>query len=208
MECLLSYIEFTQYQQRLLEKLKNEPDTKFFNSPITTDNITDEIPTSAIVSNVPLPNDLSIDITDGLEYGIDIEQEKDYNLNNDTKEKSDSDLFLYNAKIAAFQLYDKYIKHGSKFEINIPWSIRQEMESKIDNEQKLINDTECSIRDLILIFDNAKAEMYQLLNFSLARFKSSDSFHVIMQLIAKNSPSTVNLDRDINMEIPTTQQGQ
>lgn len=208
MECLLSYIEFTQYQQRLLQKLKNEPDTKFFKTPITTDNITDEIPISSIVSNVPI-NTSSAGYYDDLRGSVLLELEMDCDLNSDSKEKtkSDSDLFLFHAKIAAFELYNKYIKTSSKFEINIPWDIRTVIEGKLGNKQKLMNDTECDIRALIIIFENAKNEMYQLLNFSLARFKSTDEFHVIMQLIAKNSPSSAT-DRDIHLEISTIQQGQ
>eukprot|EP01084_Bolivina_argentea_P102261 183224_1 len=89
MECLLSLIEFNEYQQFCMQY-------------IVDDNVIDKIEIIPFPSNIPTSSIL---------------EETEYIPDDILVEYSDA--IVYGAKIKAHKLYKKYIKTGSEFEINI-----------------------------------------------------------------------------------------
>ena len=85
--------------------------------------------------------------------------------------QSIDDLFLYQSKAKAYKLYQKYIKIGSEFELNIDSGKRRELYDVLDDFEELCS-SDLSLRDLYVLFESAKEEMIVLLTFSLNRFRS------------------------------------
>ena len=85
--------------------------------------------------------------------------------------ESVDDVFLYQSKIKAHKLYNKYIKIGCEFELNIEASQRRELQTALEDLQILLA-SDMTLKDLYILFEDAKQEMNVLLTFSLNRFRS------------------------------------
>eukprot|EP01084_Bolivina_argentea_P041032 75716_1 len=98
------------------------------------------------------------------------------------------DKCMYNVKIKAHKIYNKYVKVGSEFEINISAEQRNEMKNILDNLNQLMN-YNVKYNDMYLIFEESKKEMLILLNSSLMRLKRRPEY---MSLVASYSSGGSN----------------
>ena len=161
MECLLSYIEITQYQKYLINKMdecqcNDIPEIKLINFPSS-------VPISAI---------------------IDQNEEKMDDNNMDNKK-----FVIYCAKLKAHKLYEKYVGFDSELQMNISAKMKKPLDDILSDIKILIN---CNINlsDLLLLFEDSKLEMYQLLTYSFDRFKANKSeFNQIIEIFQKNRKS-------------------
>ena len=79
---------------------------------------------------------------------------------------------LLEYRIKAYELYDKYIKIGSEFEINIGYAERHKFTNLMGNYYEWISpENEINETSLIILFDQAMIEMKKMLNNSKRRFK-------------------------------------
>ena len=157
MELLLSYIEMTQFQKYILDYIKE--------NGANTDKDMETEPNIELVNfpaNIPLS-----EIIEGKEEII-IEFESDTDINDDGG-------FIDNAKIKAHKLYNKYVKIGSEFEINISSAERHKLSNLLDKLDVLMS-YNMNLRDLLLLFQDCKSEMKLLQTFSLTRFKNDTEF--------------------------------
>eukprot|EP00486_Rosalina_sp_Unknown_P014399 CAMPEP_0201596104 /NCGR_PEP_ID=MMETSP0190_2-20130828/192893_1 /ASSEMBLY_ACC=CAM_ASM_000263 /TAXON_ID=37353 /ORGANISM="Rosalina sp." /LENGTH=217 /DNA_ID=CAMNT_0048056329 /DNA_START=884 /DNA_END=1537 /DNA_ORIENTATION=- len=102
---------------------------------------------------------------------------------------SDSDDLLQSAKLMAFKLYQKYIEHGSELEINISSALRKQLKNIVSDKQKLMENINVSLNELLLLFDKPKNEMRLLLNYSHTRFKQKTEYTKIVGMFA-NTPTS------------------
>ena len=166
MECLLSYIEFVQFQNYLSYHVDANDDILTKTKSL---RLSSRIPLSAIVQE-----------TEKIPKGY------------------TGDKFLFFAKMKAHKLYEKYIKVGCEFEINISSKARCKLHSKLGNIDSLINeqDTEnpMTIRDLILVFEHSKIEMLKLLTYSLTRMKGGCGLSTQILSLRTNSRTRIHTD--------------
>merc|ERR1712157_257155 len=104
----------------------------------------------------------------------------------------DNELNITDVKIKAHQIYNKYIKVGSEFEINISGIQRDEIAEIMDSVEVLLNNDDANVTKLFELFNECKLEMVQLLRSALNRFKYEDEFDEIRhELLSVNViPST------------------
>ena len=148
MELLLSYIEITQFQQYIAEQM--EP-SQLKGAGIHLIVFPSNIPQSEIIECKE-------------EFTIQAESEMDRD-----------DIFINNAKIKSHKLYNKYIKSGSEFEVNIPSEERYKLSNMLDKLDLLLS-YNMNLVDLLLLFEECKQEMKVLQTFSLSRFKNHTEF--------------------------------
>ena len=212
MEILLCFIELTQFQKYLIQQIKSNPHDQYFKHPINTDILPGDIPQSGIIQETENIYDQQI------EFGVIDNHHFNKNVNDSPRSQSQShpsisrstrkrinDEFLNSAKMKSHKLYNKYIKESSRFEINIPYTIRIELENALKDKTRLIENEFMSLRDLVTLFEPTKQEMMSLLKFSLARFKQTPDFDVILQFYqSKNqiTPSTTNPSKTVTIDIP------
>eukprot|EP01084_Bolivina_argentea_P161792 281604_1 len=85
---------------------------------------------------------------------------------------------LHNPKIKAYKIYQKYIKIGSEFQINISSNQRKKVTKILNNYHLLLENNDIDINDLICIFNDCKQQVGTLLNHSLTRFKDESNNNV------------------------------
>ena len=85
-------------------------------------------------------------------------------------------------KIHCGIIYTKYIHEYSEFQINIPGHIKSKFDDIMNNNEFNINNNSNYI-ELFDIFYDIKKEMRKMLKFSFERFKKSDNFHQIQDII-------------------------
>ena len=168
MECLLSFIAFTQFQDGLRKYI----DDKEVISKVDVFTFPDNIPLTGILQKEGknLDDDTVLQI-----------EMKDMEI----KEIDNDDEILNDAKDKSYKLYERFIIEGSEFEINISGRQRQPLIDVLDNldELKQLN---VNINDLYLMFQDAKNEMWHLLQFSMQRFQAESDFKQV-QLILGHS---------------------
>eukprot|EP01084_Bolivina_argentea_P313896 543648_1 len=89
--------------------------------------------------------------------------------------KEFDDKFMYNVKIKAHKIYNKYVKVGTEFEINISAEERNKISNILDNLNQLMN-YNINYDDMYLIFEETKKEMLMLLSLSLERWKHQPEY--------------------------------
>lgn len=151
MECLLSYIEFTQFQKVAQEQIDaNEDEENEDKGHLCLPSL---IPTSSTMSTKK-KND---------ENGKEIDNVTDL-------------------KTKAHKIYNKYIKIGCEFEVNIDYHLRTNCKNIMENLDDLLDDDSIKIEDIFNLFGKVKKEMVQLLQWSLIRFKEKTEFEKIVDL--------------------------
>jgi len=105
-------------------------------------------------------------------------KEEGDNTDNDTLKHAEITLF----KAKAYELYKKYIKIGTKYEINISYDERRELIRKMDNYDHFMAD-EYTINELLLMFEEAKKAMKILLVYSLNLYKAKPSFDKLLDIM-------------------------
>ena len=148
MELLLSYIEMTQFQKYIAKYMKDH-DCDVKDIDIALPNFPDNIPMSEI-----------------------IEAEEEIVIVGDT---DSDDRFIDNAKIKAHKIYNKYIRQGSEFEVNISSAERGRLANLLHKLEVLMS-YNMNLRDLMLLFEKCKMEMKLLQSFSCTRFRSDSEF--------------------------------
>lgn len=94
-----------------------------------------------------------------------------------------------NTKLIAFKLYKKYIEVGSELEINISALLRNELKDILSDKERLMNNININLNELLLLFEKSKDEMRLLLNYSLDRFKQKAEYMEIIEIMHKLSSS-------------------
>ena len=120
------------------------------------------------------------------------ENEKD-----DEMDYDDDMQFYYICKIKAKKLFEKYINTSSEYEVNLSYSVRNKLLSLMRNESLwMLNNNKhrrtkksriekMSLIDLMHIFDDVMAEVFQLMQDAFNRFKNTNQFDKVKNLIIK-----------------------
>lgn len=166
MEILLSFIEFTQFQQYLLD-----------NMDVLDDDEINNIKLFKFPSNIPM----SSIINENNMKQSDIEM--------------DGNTLLRECKIKAHKLYNKYIKINSEFEINISSSERDNLSNVLDDLNNLLK-LNMNLRDLFLLFNSSKDEMYTLQTYSFCRYQVEN-----MTELSHDEESTTNKTQLSNISV-------
>ena len=90
---------------------------------------------------------------------------------------------LRDVKKKAHLLYNKYIKCGSPFEVNVDYATRTALRNKLDDRETLLRDETLRLTDLIQMFDAVKMTMKRLLSSSFGRMKTSLEWSTIMAVL-------------------------
>eukprot|EP01084_Bolivina_argentea_P194521 333762_1 len=164
LECLLSTIEFIEYQKLILSII----------------NINDE-------SNHEQIQDIK-----GNKYNKNRQLWCDIIKLPETLPKSKivygdarGDTRLANCKIKAWAIYTKYIQQGSDFEINIPGDMRSKYKRLMGNYNEWINKSNdvYDIYSLLLLFDPLIEQMVSLMADCFRRFAQSLDFKKLEKLL-------------------------
>merc|ERR1712087_106458 len=98
-------------------------------------------------------------------------------------------------KVIAIGLYEKYIKVGSDWEINIDWHSRKAYQELFESEDGWIGNKEYDDEvKLYGMFDKCLTEMTHLVRAAFSRFKQTDDF-----LILQNKSAAI---RSMSVEQP------
>eukprot|EP00486_Rosalina_sp_Unknown_P009744 CAMPEP_0201594954 /NCGR_PEP_ID=MMETSP0190_2-20130828/192110_1 /ASSEMBLY_ACC=CAM_ASM_000263 /TAXON_ID=37353 /ORGANISM="Rosalina sp." /LENGTH=264 /DNA_ID=CAMNT_0048054761 /DNA_START=751 /DNA_END=1545 /DNA_ORIENTATION=+ len=218
MECLLSFIEFDQFQKWIIRTANtvlqkhamgsiaeededcqqddNEdatPDTNDSNDGLILVNQKVDKPkqeTNNIARDARLNSIPNIDTMITLRNvpkSIIVEAQSSLKSDVGVDEKT-----LHDVKKKAHLLYEKYIKIGSEFEINIGAGMRKGLIDILDNREELMNGEHgrnLRLSDILMMFENPKKEMKMLLQYSFTRMKSTTRYKkVVLILTGKDSP--------------------
>ena len=156
---------------------KNENrETRLFNIP--------DIDTMDTLRNIP-PS-MIVDARSSLKSDVDVDEKT-----------------LNDVKKMAHLLYEKYLKIGSQFEININAPMRKGLMDILHDKDKLMNGEHgrnLRLPDMIMMFEGAKQEMRLLLQYSLNRMKStSDYKKIVLILTGKNSQFSYRIVSILNV---------
>eukprot|EP01083_Nonionella_stella_P108004 313560_1 len=157
MECLLFLVETTQWKQRLKTLL--QPPHPHLQHP------TQVVSASEDASLTDL--DMYIELPDGLPDSKIVFPHEDEK----STSYSDVDHVVQQFKHSAYLLYQKYIKEGSMYEINISFYMRNTLISQMDDYNKWMRKNSINANDLMDIFNEAMNEMYYLMKPSYLRFQ-------------------------------------
>ena len=173
LECLLSYIAFTQYQDILKEYIED-------------DEALEKVNIFRFPENIPMTGVLETVHTKSEEQEIKECGDEDV----DDVVDLHSELILNNAKLMAFEIYERFIKEGSEFEINISSLQRKPLINLLDDLENLMK-IDITIVNLFLLFEDAKYEMWHLMQFSLQRFQGESDFKQVQMIFNNNNVSMV-----------------
>ena len=149
-ECLLSLIEFIQFQnyvyQHLMINTRNNKNIEIEKQLICKEykiDLPNSIPMSSIV-NLKLKfetidNNNVIDDNDNNNNNNKNISIRSINIT-DLNDKNMSDNWLINAKIKCYLLYCKYVALGSHYEINVSYRTRDKLINKMNNYNQWLND--------------------------------------------------------------------
>lgn len=151
MECLLSLTEFTHYTKFVIDCFKIDIDRLKQNGQLSQDFMIVKLP-----NNVP-PSGIVIECM------------------NDERFSGKNEL---QCKMIAFKLYEKYIKIGAPYEINIYDETRMMLTSLMTSgysDTWMENESTMSGLQLLTIFDGCCHEMIKLLTISFARLTTKEN---------------------------------
>eukprot|EP01084_Bolivina_argentea_P148361 259402_1 len=180
-ECLLSVIELGQFEKFICELMKKHgTPTKLPTLQLEHVIKNSNIPTSDILEN----------------------QERLQNfISESAASRSNSVIIELNeAKLKAHKLYNKYIRIGSEFEINLPSYMRKQIANILGDVSKLVQNKDLQLTDLLLVFKSAKDEMKKYLNYSYTRWKQQKEFQQVVVLFM-DKPTVVTNQKEISIEV-------
>ena len=177
MELLLSYIEFQQFEDYVKSHLDDKDESEIKTIPVPILTLPESVPSSEVF-------------------------DADNDVHTKTDESDDKDWILCDAKIKAHRIFNKYIKCGCQYEINIQYQQRQQL-SVILGDLDTLKANNVTLKDLKSIFSECKTEMVTLLTWSLSRFKSKKEFQGIKDMVMKDRrlPHVVNHQVSISLNI-------
>ena len=80
----------------------------------------------------------------------------------------------------AFKIYQKYIKIGSEFELNLHYAQRHHLMELMDDYQSWLA-RDVTNNELLLLFEDIKQELIKLLRFSWSRLKTTKQIQLIQE---------------------------
>eukprot|EP01083_Nonionella_stella_P160255 523659_1 len=156
-ELMCSYIEFHQYQCYLMEMF----DIKELET-VHLSEFAGDLVVSSIISD---DDDLTAD-DGGMETG---------------------NLPMLKAKWKAYRLFNKYVRCGSAYEINVDYDLRSQVDTFFFNDNWEIFSAFENVqpKDLLLVFERCKHEMIKLMIHSLDRFqtKNDENYKMLARLV-------------------------
>ena len=72
-------------------------------------------------------------------------------------------------KYMVYDLYCRYIKDGSEYQINVSYTVKEQLSKIVDNKKQFIENININLDELSCIFKDCCREMYVLMNASLNR---------------------------------------
>ena len=190
MECLLSLIEFIQYQNYVWRYLNNFDifdgeklaflEKKKLISHKYGINLPDNIPKSSIVH--PQKN---VDIMFDVENNAHLSEKHHRRGKSKIGNPNNDDRWVHDCKIKVYELYLKYIALGSDNEINISFRTRRSLIRLMKKKDIWMNNDTIDEETLFTIFNPSSVEMYQLIHGTLARFKNSHHFRKLHAVITQ-----------------------
>ena len=97
---------------------------------------------------------------------------------------------MHDIKKKAHLLYNKYIKCGSPFEVNVSCYTRSVLRNVLDDKDKLMKDEDVGLVDLVQMFDEVKRDMKQLLSGPFARMKTGTDWAKLTALLGSKTKDT------------------
>lgn len=167
MECLLAYIELTQFQSYIIKQNKD-------NDKINEDTLKKikiiEFPSSIPMSKI-------------------VEEDTKISKFNTIKNSA------YEYKLKAHKLFDKYIKIGSEFEINLSYQQRNSWMGMMSTTSNLWSfmHAKVDLNELLITIEQCKKTMTGLLDHSLTRFKTYDKFQAVEKIFSNTSNPLMNM---------------
>ena len=179
-ECLLSVTEIIQFKKfvKILFDLNLDAPLKkhFFGLKLS-----DKIPLSEIVYDETEFDEIEINSDETMEKSVNDTSNSSHttyshSISNTLRNKTDAEKVLI-CKTKAWKLYEKYIRIGSEFEVNISDNDRRVLINKMQNKNKWLssnddnnnNNNYSNGQDLFILFDKACQENVRLLTFLLLR---------------------------------------
>eukprot|EP01084_Bolivina_argentea_P282974 484527_1 len=144
-ECLLSYIEFSQFEEFCINKFISAQELeqlKRFDFICFPNNI----PISGIIES-----------------------------NSVNKEE----IFASDLRIMAHLIYEKYVRVGAEFEININSDDRKKLREALGDLEICLSENSVTITEIVMLFEKARMEMYRFLLFSFRRFKQDNDWEAV-----------------------------
>ena len=175
-ECILSFVEFIQFQEFVYLYVE-ENKLKYNNNHNINNSEYDGrvwCKTHKSPPNVPKSFIVWFDIETGKEI------EKNYHFSMNEMD------FKYMAQYKAYLLFLKYIDYGADFEVNISHrvrsGIRKLFSNKDDGGNWMYNDN-VSLSHLLYLFNDICDQLYSLLNSSYDRFQMTSEFERLQNLV-------------------------
>eukprot|EP01084_Bolivina_argentea_P165958 288236_1 len=160
MENLLAYIEICQFQKWVIKQINDNHINDDSIKNIKTMNTLKNIPNSEIIEEkTSLIN---------------------VNINIDSRKAQ-----LDDVKLKAHKLFYKYIKTGVEFEINISYPMRQRLADVLD-DGNMLKEKCLTLSELALLFEECKNEIKLLLTISYERFRYTDSYQQMIEMVKKS----------------------
>lgn len=156
MECLLSFVEFSQYRETVFNHC-NKRKLLTANDIKSIDNLPFKLPSTVPKSSIIFA--------------------RPFNQNESNQE------FIQKIKRKAFILFNKYICIGSEYEININYRLRREMNNLMGNLSEFLQNENIKVLELITIFDASSLEMINLIADAFRRFTTTTQFLKLSDLI-------------------------
>jgi len=163
MECLLGYIEMSQYQQYVLENT----DTTIDEDRYKLAAFPDTLPISSIVES----GTVSV-VTDSLEIEM------------DDLESSNS----HELKLKAHCLYKKYLAPKCEHECNISGRLRGRVRAMMRNRNQMLLDDKVTTDRIFLLFEDIKNELVRFLLPSFYAFKHSKDWQIVTDILSTDEP--------------------
>ena len=173
-ECLLSIIEFIQFQNyvfqqtRLLYNGNNDDNDDGDNdNHDELKNVLNEMERELLQTkcNIKLPH--TIPNSDAFDQELFDVTHNDIN---------DQTTLILNSKKIAYKIYQKYVQVGADYEINVQSKTRKTLMRKMDNFEDWILNDQVDLLTLFHLFEQCFAEMVALLSGCLGRFRTSPAF--------------------------------
>jgi len=159
MECLLAYIEMTQYQTLALNQLDLQLDQDLYYLVPFSNNL----PISSIVEYSTIMEHLPTLVKMGIEFNC-------HDLEHDLKMK-------------ARRLFMKYMAPGCEYECNISGRLRSRAIRMLCNQRDLFLSEDITVRKIFLLFEDVKNELARFLHPSFYAFKHTKDWIIVQNLL-------------------------
>jgi len=202
MDCMLSFIEFTQFEQYIVSLLDMEPEQlqmlgfqcmKFHAEVPRSDIVWTGVAQShvdaqmsSMIAHAPaltLSRILSLTNLSTLSLDLKVASEGDESA---AESAVDSLQSAKNVHMKMRTLYAKYIESGTALEINISGTLRDEISAIVQTSDEEISlDVQSHLMQTVTVVSNIKNEMQQMLQFSHERLKLKPEYDAVIEEIVR-----------------------